>query len=142
MGAPKGPPKGPCPSFFHFPCSIIKYLSNEANNKSFLQSIKNLLRKQGELSKNWLYLVSLYPYLHTKIRNIIKTSLWKAGQGFLAKFDCISKVEHICQKMTLAFFDIRPTTHLVCTLLFIGDGRYFCRSLLTCYDGDGQTCKM
>ena len=50
MGAPKGPPKGPCPSFFHFSCSIIKYLSNEANNKSFLQSIKNLLGKQSELS--------------------------------------------------------------------------------------------
>ena len=98
----------------------MKYLLNYTNNKSFLQSIKNLLRKQGELSKNWLYLVSLYPYLHTKIRNITKTSLWKAGQGFLAKFDCISKVEHICQKMTLAFFDIQPSTHLVCTLLHMG----------------------
>ena len=40
----------------------------------------------------------------------------------MAKFDCISKVEHICQKMTLAFFDIRPTTHLVCTLVGIDVG--------------------
>ena len=60
--------------------------------------------------------MALYPNLHMKIRNITKTSLWKAGQGFLAKIDYISKVEHICKKMALAFFDIRPTTHLVYTL--------------------------
>ena len=58
----------------------------------------------------------LYPNLHTKIRNITKTLLWKAGQGFLVKIDYISQVEHICKKMALAFFEIRPTTHLVCTL--------------------------
>ena len=43
-------------------------------------------------------------------------SLWKAGQSFLAKIDYFFKVDHISKKLTLALFDIRPTTHLVCTL--------------------------
>ena len=47
-------------------------------------------------------------------------SLWKAGQSFFAKIDYFFKVDHISKKMTRAFFDIRPTTHLVCTLLAIG----------------------
>ena len=51
-----------------------------------------------------------------KIRYITKMSLWKAGQSFLAKIDYFFKVDHISKKLTLALFDIRPTTHLVCTL--------------------------
>ena len=35
---------------------------------------------------------------------------------FFAKIDYFSKVDHISKKLTRAFFDIRPTTHLGCTL--------------------------
>ena len=61
----------------------------------------------------------LKTYLHTKIRYITKMSLWKAGQIFLAKIDYFLKVDHISKKLTLAFFDIRPTTHLLCTLVAV-----------------------
>ena len=58
----------------------------------------------------------LKTYLHMKIRCITKMSLWKAGQSFLAKIDYFFKVDHISKKLTLALFDIRPRTYLVCTL--------------------------
>ena len=115
---PKGSLKGPGGSFFRFSCPTINYLSNETNNKSFLQSVKSLSKKQGELSNNLALSGVLNSYLHTKIRYITKMSLWKAGQSFLAKIDYFIKVDHISKKLTLALFDIRPTTHLVCTLLF------------------------
>ena len=61
----------------------------------------------------------LNSYLHTKIQYITKMSRWKAGQSFLAKIDYFFKVDHISKKLTLALFDIRPTTLLVCTLVYM-----------------------
>ena len=52
LGPPWGPLGAPFPYFGSQSYSPLKYLQNETNTRLIAQSIHELLRKQGELSKN------------------------------------------------------------------------------------------
>ena len=116
---PRGSPRAPILCFLVFHILPLDIFQIRPVTSFFSQTFKNYERNNVNYQIIQPSLVVLNPYLHTKIQYITKMSLWKAGQSFLAKIDYFFKVDHISKKLTLALFDIRPTTHLVCTLLYI-----------------------